>query len=470
MVKLYNTRTRQIDEFQPISGNHVGMYCCGPTVYNFAHIGNLRTYIFEDILRKTLQRAGYDITHVMNITDVGHLTSDGDEGEDKMLLGAQREHLSVLQIARKYEDAFFEDTKSLNIERPSVVARATEHIQDIIRFVKGLEEKGYAYIADGNVYFDTSKFPSYGDFAHLDVDNLRHGARVDEDGNKKNKTDFVLWFTKSKFENQILTWDSPWGVGYPGWHIECSAMAMKYLGDEVDIHCGGIDHIPVHHTNEIAQSEALLGHRWVNFWLHGEFLVLQKEKMSKSAGTFLTLSVLKEKGYNPLHYRYLTLTAHYRSTLSFTFENLENAKNTYEGIKSKILELRKQAKQETSKPRDEELKTKYIQEFNDYLYNDLNTPQALTVLFAVLKDVDLSAGAKLEILEDMDTVFSLGFKDFQEKTLSIPEEVQMLVNERVQARADKDWAKSDELRDKIASLGFTVKDLPQGKYELLPLE
>ena len=470
MVKLYNTRTRQIDEFQPISGNHVGMYCCGPTVYNFAHIGNLRTYIFEDILRKTLQRAGYDITHVMNITDVGHLTSDGDEGEDKMLLGAQREHLSVLQIARKYEDAFFEDTKSLNIERPSVVARATEHIQDIIRFVKGLEEKGYAYIADGNVYFDTSKFPSYGDFAHLDVDNLRHGARVDEDGNKKNKTDFVLWFTKSKFENQILTWDSPWGVGYPGWHIECSAMAMKYLGDEVDIHCGGIDHIPVHHTNEIAQSEALLGHRWVNFWLHGEFLVLQKEKMSKSAGTFLTLSVLKEKGYNPLHYRYLTLTAHYRSTLSFTFENLENAKNTYEGIKSKILELRKQAKQETSKPRDEELKTKYIQEFNDYLYNDLNTPQALTVLFAVLKDIDLSAGAKLEILEDMDTVFSLGFKDFQEKTLSIPEEVQMLVNERVQARADKDWAKSDELRDKIASLGFTVKDLPQGKYELLPLE
>ncbi len=470
MVKLYNTRTRQIDEFQPISGNHVGMYCCGPTVYNFAHIGNLRTYIFEDILRKTLQRAGYDITHVMNITDVGHLTSDGDEGEDKMLLGAQREHLSVLQIARKYEDAFFEDTKSLNIERPSVVARATEHIQDIIRFVKGLEEKGYAYIADGNVYFDTSKFPSYGDFAHLDVDNLRHGARVDEDGNKKNKTDFVLWFTKSKFENQILTWDSPWGVGYPGWHIECSAMAMKYLGDEVDIHCGGIDHIPVHHTNEIAQSEALLGHRWVNFWLHGEFLVLQKEKMSKSAGTFLTLSVLKEKGYNPLHYRYLTLTAHYRSTLSFTFENLENAKNTYEGIKSKILELRKQAKQETSKPRDEELKTKYIQEFNDYLYNDLNTPQALTVLFAVLKDVDLSAGAKLEILEDMDTVFSLGFKDFQEKNLSIPEEVQMLVNERVQARADKDWAKSDELRDKIASLGFTVKDLPQGKYELLPLE
>jgi cysteinyl-tRNA synthetase len=470
MVKLYNTRTRRIDEFQPINGNHIGMYCCGPTVYNFAHIGNLRTYIFEDILRKTLQRAGYDITHVMNITDVGHLTSDGDEGEDKMLLGAQREHLSVLQIARKYEDAFFEDTKSLNIARPTVVARATEHIQDIIRFVKGLQEKGYAYIADGNVYFDTSKFPSYGDFAHLDVDNLRYGARVDEDGNKKNKTDFVLWFTKSKFENQILTWDSPWGVGYPGWHIECSAMAMKYLGEQVDIHCGGIDHIPVHHTNEIAQSEALLGHQWVNFWLHGEFLVLQKAKMSKSSGTFLTLSVLKDKGYNPLHYRYLTLTAHYRSTLSFTFENLENAKNTYEGIKSKVLELRKLAKEEKSSSKDEELKIKYIQEFNDFLYNDLNTPQALTVLFAVLKDVDLSAGAKLEILEDMDSVLGLKIQDFKEETLSVSAEVQSLIDERLQARADKNWQKSDELRDKIASLGFAIKDLPQGKYELTSLE
>ncbi|MDD4519333.1 MAG: cysteine--tRNA ligase [Alphaproteobacteria bacterium] len=464
MLKFYNTRTRSVDSFKSLEGNTVRMYCCGPTVYNYAHIGNLRTYIFEDLLYKTLKRAGYDIIHEMNVTDVGHLTSDGDEGEDKMLKGAEREHKSVLEIARKYEDAFFTDTKALNIRRPDIVCRATEYVQDMIAFVQKLEEKGYAYVSGGNVYFDTAKFKTYGDFAHLDLENLRHGARVDTDDQKRNPTDFVLWFTQSKFENQILTWDSPWGKGYPGWHIECSTMAMKNLGDTLDIHCGGIDHIPVHHTNEIAQSEALLGHRWVNFWLHGEFLTLKNEKMSKSSGEFFTLSLLEKKGYSPLHYRYLCLTAHYRSQLVFSYENMDSAKATYENLKSKILELKKA--KDTPLATDEEKSKAYLDEFNGYLFNDLGTPQALTIIYAVLKDKDLSSAAKLKLIEDFDTVLGLSVSEFKEEKLNVPKDIIALAEKRVQARANKDFAQSDALRDEINALGFEIKDMPQGKYEI----
>ena len=325
-LKVYNTLQRQIEPFHPIEEGRVSFYACGPTVYNYAHIGNLRTYVFEDILRRSLEYFGYEVQHVMNVTDVGHLTDDADQGEDKMEVSAREKKMSVWEIAEFYANAFFKDLEKLNIEPPTKTCRATDHIGDMIGLIKRLEEKGYTYVAGGNVYFDISQFPDYGKLALLDRQDLKIGARVERDPNKRNPRDFVLWFTQSKFEHQTMQWDSPWGRGYPGWHVECSAMSMKYLGEQFDIHAGGVDHIPVHHTNEIAQSEAATGRKWVNYWLHGEFLVMKGAKIAKSAGNSITFSVLEEENFEPLDYRYFCLGGHYRSQLIFTKEALEVAR------------------------------------------------------------------------------------------------------------------------------------------------
>ena len=341
-LKLFNSLGREVQDFIPIHPPDVGVYTCGPTVYNFAHIGNLRTYLFEDVLRRTLEFMGWRVRHVMNVTDVGHLSDDADEGEDKMVLGARREGRTVWEIADFYTRAFFDDLAKLNIEPPTVVARATAHIEDMIRLIRRIEANGFTYLAGGNLYFDISRLPDYGKLAGLNLDSLQAGARIEVDSAKRNPLDFVLWFTRSKFENQAMLWDSPWGRGYPGWHIECSAMSMRYLGEHFDIHCGGIDHVPVHHTNEIAQSEAATGARWVNYWLHGEFLVLEKEKMAKSSGRFLTLGRLVEEGFDPLDYRFFCLGAHYRTQLQFSFEGLEAARNGRANLVERIARLKGQ--------------------------------------------------------------------------------------------------------------------------------
>ena len=461
-MKLYNTLTRQLEEFKPIVEGKVGMYCCGPTVYSYAHIGNLRTYLNEDFLHRTLVRAGYDVHHVMNITDVGHLTSDEDTGEDKMLKAAEKEKMDVLALARKYENFFFDEEKDLNIIRPRTVCRATEHVQDMIDFVKKLEEKGLAYVSGGNVYFDTVKFGHYGELSWKDISGLQHGARVEEDTNKRNPTDFVLWFTSSKFENQILQWDSPWGRGYPGWHIECSVMSSKYLGEYIDIHCGGIDHIPVHHENEKAQSEGCFGHKWVNYWVHNAFLQLKDIKMSKSLGNILTVPALKEKGYNPLAYRYLALTAHYRSELQFTWETLDAAQTALNNLKTRIIEIKK----DLSGMVDEAKKTELLGKFDAAIFNDMATPQALAVMWETLKDSSINNTTKWAVLSEMDAVLGLKMDEMQEESYMPDAEVQALLNARKEARAAKDWAKSDEIRDALKAKGLMVKDLPDGSVEV----
>ncbi len=465
-MKLYNTLTRQLEEFTPIHAGEVSMYCCGPTVYSFAHIGNLRTYLNEDFLHRTLTRAGYTVHHVMNITDVGHLTSDEDTGEDKMLKAAEKEKMDVLALARKYEDFFFDEERDLNIIRPEKVCRATEHVEDMIEFIKKLEEKGLAYTAGGNVYFDTVKFGHYGELSHKDIDGLQHGARVEEDKNKRNPTDFVLWFTSSKFENQILQWDSPWGRGYPGWHIECSVMSSKYLGERIDIHCGGEDHVAVHHENEKAQSEGCFGHKWVNYWLHNKFLQLKDVKMSKSLGNILTIPALKEKGYNPLAYRYLALTAHYRSLLQFTWEALDAAQKSYDNLKARVIEIKK----DLSGAIDEAQKKAYLDKFDTALFNDVSTPQALAIMWEAAKDTALNNATKWAILSDMDSVLGLKMDDMKEETFTPSDEALKLIEERKQARANKDWAKSDELRDALAKLGVGIKDLPGNQLDIFPLK
>ncbi len=461
-MKLYNTLTRKLEEFKPITEGKVGMYCCGPTVYSYAHIGNLRTYLNEDFLHRILVRAGYDVHHVMNITDVGHLTSDEDTGEDKMLKAAEQEKMDVLALARKYEDYFFEEEKDLNIIRPRTVCRATEHVQDMIEFVKKLEEKGLAYVSGGNVYFDTVKFGHYGELSWKDISGLQHGARVEEDTNKRNPTDFVLWFTSSKFENQILQWDSPWGRGYPGWHIECSVMSSKYLGEYIDIHCGGVDHIPVHHENEKAQSEGCFGHKWVNYWVHNEFLQLKDIKMSKSLGNILTIPALKEKGYDPLAYRYLAMTAHYRSLLQFTWEALDSAQAALNNLKSRVIEIKKNL----SGVVNEDKKAGYLNKFDAAIFNDMAMPQALAVMWEVVKDADINNATKWAILSEMDTVFGLKMDEMKEEVYVPDAEVQALLDARKVARAAKDWAKSDEIRDALKAKGLTVKDLPDGSVEI----
>ncbi|WP_270304887.1 cysteine--tRNA ligase, partial [Terrisporobacter petrolearius] len=377
-LKLYNTLSRNVEKFIPIEEKRVKMYTCGPTVYNYAHIGNLRTYIFEDVLKRTLKYNGYEVDHVMNITDVGHLQSDGDTGEDKMEMGAKRENKSVLDIARFYEGKFLKDLKSLNIQVANHIPRATDHVKEMIELIEKLEKRGYTYIANNNVYFSIDKFEDYNKLANLSLEEMNAGNRVEVDIYKKNPLDFVLWFTNSKFENHILQWDSPWGVGFPGWHVECSAMAIKYLGEYMDIHCGGIDHIPVHHTNEIAQSEGALGHKWVNYWLHGEFLILDKGKMSKSSGSFITLNSLIENNVDPLVYRYYVLQSKYRKPLVFSYDRLKDASNSFEILKNKIKLINDNVDNEILI--NENIIKEYKNRFLKYINDDLNIANGFTLL------------------------------------------------------------------------------------------
>ncbi len=467
-MKLYNSLSHNIEEMKANEPGKIKMYTCGPTVYHFAHIGNLRTYIMEDVLEKFLRYEGYDVTRVMNITDVGHLTSDGDTGDDKMLKGAKREHKTVMEIAKFYTDAFFADCKKLNIKMPDVIEPATGCIDEFIRVITELQKKGYAYEAGGNIYFDTSKLDKYYVFSDFREEDLAVGVRegVEEDSNKRNKADFVLWFTKSKFDDQELKWESPWGLGYPGWHIECSCISMKHLGEYLDIHCGGIDNQFPHHTNEIAQSEAYLGHKWCNYWFHVHHLNTTGGKMSKSKGEFLTVSLLEEKGYDPLVYRFFCLQSHYRKTLTFDWENLDNAKGAYEKLTARIAAF---YKNNDNSPADEEKAAALREAFKNALGSDLNTAQGLTVLYDVLKS-ELSGSAKLELIDEFDKVLGLELTAHAKKLLDeqkaavddIPQEVLDLVEQRKQARKDKNFALADELRDKISALGYSIRETRQG--------
>ncbi|MCR4759146.1 MAG: cysteine--tRNA ligase [Oscillospiraceae bacterium] len=461
---LYNSLSRKKETFTTAEPGKVKMYTCGPTVYHFAHIGNLRTYIMEDILDKYLRFAGYDVLRIMNITDVGHLTSDGDTGDDKMLKGAKREHKTVMEIAKFYTDAFFEDCKKLNIKTPEIVQPATGCIPEFIGAVQKLLDKGYAYEAGGNVYFDTSKLEQYYRFHDFKEEDLEVGVRegVEGDANKRNKADFVLWFTKSKFDDQELKWESPWGLGYPGWHIECSCISMKYAGETLDLHCGGIDNVFPHHTNEIAQSEALIGHEWCKHWFHVLHLNTSSGKMSKSKGEFLTVSLLEEKGYLPMAYRFFCLQSHYRKSLVFTWENLDNAQGAYQKLLAKIRTLLDQ-----NDAVDEAKKSELLAAFTETMDNDLNTAQAITVLYDVLK-ADTTAATKLACIEQMDRVLSLDLianaKALAEENeaAEIPAEVLELVEQRKEARKAKDFAKADAIRDQITALGWQIRETRQG--------
>ena len=473
---LYNSATHKKEEFKTHTPGHVEMYTCGPTVYHFAHIGNLRSYIMEDVLEKYLRFAGYDVNRVMNITDVGHLTSDADEGEDKMLKGAKREHKTVMEIAQFYTDAFFDDCRKLNIKRPDIVQPATGLIDDYIHIVSTLIEKGYAYLAGGNVYFDTSKISRYYIFNDHNEEDLAVGVRegVEEDTNKKNKNDFVLWFTKSKFEDQALKWDSPWGVGYPGWHIECSGISMKYNGEYLDLHCGGVDNAFPHHTNEIAQSESYLGHTWCPHWCHVAHLNTEGGKMSKSKGEFLTVSLLEQKGYDPLAYRFFCLQSHYRKSLVFTWENLDNTVLAYNKLIAKIANLKDEGVV------DETVRAEYRAKFMKEMDNDLNTAMAVTALYDVLK-AGTNDASKLAVIADFDTVLSLSLL---EKAAAKRKEnagtaavqtaggytitgegdpaVDALVMARYEAKKAKNFAEADRIRDELKAQGIEIVDARDG--------
>ncbi len=454
-ILLTNTMSRKKEVFKPLREGEVGIYTCGLTVYNFAHIGNLRAYVFADTLKRMFLFNGYKVNHVMNITDVGHLTGDEDEGEDKMEAGARREGKTVWEIVDFYTKAFFNDLKRLRIIFPTVTCRATRHVDDMIDMIRKIESNGYTYVAGGNVYFDTSKLSDYGKLARLKLDEDNTRSRVESDPYKRNPFDFVLWFTRYKYDSHAMQWDSPWGRGFPGWHIECSAMSSKYLGERFDIHTGGIDHIPIHHTNEIAQSEAAFGHEWVNYWLHSEFLVIgDGEKMSKSLGNFITLQTLIDRGYDPAEYRYYLLGAHYKKQLAFTLEALDGAKSAMKRLTTKIGEL-KGSEAPVSK-----LNSVLLNEFHEAINDDLNTPRALAVLWKVVDSEDLRPGEKLSLINEFDRVLGLGLSEIE--TEVIPEEVEELANQRDQARRGKDWKKADELRKLISEKGYEVLDERDG--------
>ena len=461
-MRLYNSQSRQIEEFEPYNKECVTMYTCGPTVYHFAHIGNLRSYIMEDVLQKALEFVGYNVKRAMNITDVGHLSSDGDTGEDKMLLGAQREHKTVLEIAKYYTDAFRKDCQMLNLSWPSIVVPATSCIDQYIEIISTLLEKGYAYKSGGNIYFDTSKLKDYYRFGNQTADDMVVGARddVDEDTGKKNKNDFVLWFTKSKFEDQELKWESPWGLGYPGWHIECSGISIKYLGERLDIHCGGVDNIFPHHTNEIAQSEAYVGHKWCNYWFHVQHLNDETGKMSKSKGEFLTLSLLESKGYDPMAYRLFCLQSHYRKPLTFSYANLDNAAAAYTKLIKRIAGLSEAG------DIDKQALERYRAAFLDALGQDLNTAQGLTVLYDMLKDASLSDATKRVIACDFDRVFSLNLtQDTQTpKSADADEDAWILqkIAERAEAKRAKNYALADAIRAELLEKGISLTDTKDG--------
>ena len=460
-MKLYNTLTRKIEEFVPWEEGVVKMYTCGPTVYSYAHIGNLRTYIMEDILEKTLRFIGLNVTRVMNITDVGHLTSDADTGDDKMVNSAKKENKTVLDIARFYTEAFFKDTEKLNIKKPDIVSPATDNIDEYIKIITKLLDTGYAYKAGGNIYFDTSKLDDYYKLTNHVGEELISGVRdtVEEDTNKKNKTDFVLWFTKSKFEDQELKWDSPFGKGYPGWHIECSGISLKYLGEYLDIHCGGVDNIFPHHTNEIAQSESYIGHKWCKYWIHGEHLNDATGKMSKSKGKVLTVSFLEEEGFNPLSYRFMVLQSHYRKQLTFSLESLSGAENAYKKLKSRIASLKNDGNIDEST-----LKT-YVTKFKECLEDDMNTANAITLLYDLLKD-NTTDSTKIKIIEEMDKVLSLDLLKKEEKNID-EAYIKEMIEKRNNAKKNKDYALADSIREELANMGITLKDTRDGTiYEV----
>jgi len=464
-IRLFNTLSRQVEDFSPLDPKEVRIYCCGPTVYNYQHIGNLRTYIFEDTLVRTLRYAGYNVKHVMNITDVGHLVSDADEGEDKMAVAARREGKKSEELATFYTKIFLDHCDWLNIKRPDVICKATEHVAQMIEMIKSLEEKGFAYQAGGNVFFDVAKFPEYGELAKLALEDLNAGARIEVDKSKRSPYDFALWFTNSKFENQELQWESPWGRGYPGWHIECSAMAKHYLGNVFDIHCGGIDHIPVHHTNEIAQSKGSTGCVPAKVWMHGNFLVVSSEagedkKMSKSTGEFLTLDLIKEKGFDPLAYRLFCFTSNYRNELSWSWKALEGASNSLAKIYSQLRSIKEAADGKMA----ESLEGAAIglkEEFDTALFEDLALPRAIAVLHKTLSSQEISPEQKLGLLFEYDKVLGV-LKWEDEVTEEIPAEVIELAEARTKARVGKNFAEADRLRGEISKLGYVVEDTKNG--------
>jgi len=463
-MKLFNTLTKNVEAFVPNVEGKVNMYTCGPTVYHFAHIGNLRSYIMEDVLEKTFRYSGYDVKRVMNITDVGHLSSDADTGEDKMLKGAKREHKTVMEIAKFYTDAFFADCDKLNIKTPDVVEPATNCIDNFIHMIEVLLEKGFAYKAGENIYFDTSKLKSYYVFGNQTEEELMVGVREDvtEDENKKNKNDFVLWFTKSKFEDQALKWDSPWGVGYPGWHIECSCISMKHLGEYMDIHCGGIDNMFPHHTNEIAQSEAYLGHKWCNYWFHVHHLNDQSGKMSKSKGDFLTVSLLESKNYNPIVYRFFCLQSHYRKPLEFSYEVLENMGAAYDKLVKRIASLKKDGEVDAAKFAE------YRNQFEAALCNDLNSSSAITVLYDMLKD-DMNDATKYALAASFDEVLSINLTTagaVEEADNGVGAELESYIlakiEERKAAKKEKNFALADAIRGELLEKGIVLEDTREG--------
>ena len=456
-MKFYNSLTKNVEEFIPRDKNLVTMYTCGPTVYHYAHIGNLRTYIMEDILEKGLNYLGYNVKRVMNITDVGHLSSDADTGEDKMLKGAKREHKSVMEIAKYYTECFKNDCDTLNIKWPSIVVPATSMISEYIEFIKGLEDKGYTYSSGGNVYFDTSKLDKYYVLTNNNENDLKNAVRndVEVDYNKKNNIDFVLWFTKSKFENQELKWDSPWGVGYPGWHIECSVISYKNLGEYLDIHCGGVDNKFPHHTNEIAQTESYVGHKWCNYWFHAEHLNDESGKMSKSKGEFLTISLLKEKGYNPLSYRFMTLNSHYRKQLVFSYDNLDQSENAYKKLLNRINSISDEGEF------DKDIFEKYNDSFKKCISEDLNTSNAITVLYDLLKDNDVNGKTKLELIKSFDKVLSLDLikvNVVSDKHDYIMSKIELRNN----AKKNKDYELADKIRNELLNEGIVLVDTREG--------
>ena len=465
-MRLYNTLTKKVEDFVSNEQGKVKMYTCGPTVYHYAHIGNLRTYIFEDILEKGLSYLGYEVQRAMNITDVGHLTSDGDTGEDKMAKGAAREGKTVYEIADFYTKAFLNDMVDLNIKVPSLIEKASDNIDIYIEMITKMIEKDYAYISNGNVYFDISKAPDYYQLSGKNQDDLLIGVRdtVEEDKSKRNPADFVLWFTLSKFENHVMKWDSPWGVGYPGWHIECSGISYKIFGEHLDIHCGGVDNIFPHHTNEIAQSEAYVGHKWCNYWCHGAHLNDESGKMSKSNGEFLTVSLLKKKGYSPLDYRFFCLNSHYRNPLTFSFESLDGAKNALTKLKNKIINLKDEGNL------DKDVIEKYDNIFKEAISNDLNTSSMITVLYDLLKDEEVNDKTKRNLIEKFDEVLSLDLLKTEEFEIDsdLEKEVNELIAKRAEAKKNKDFALADQIRDELLSRNIKLIDTREGtKFEII---
>ncbi len=463
-IQLFNTLMRKKEKFIPLEQGKVKMYCCGPTVYLYAHIGNFRTYVFEDVLRRVLEFNGFKVKHVMNITDVGHLTSDADTGEDKMEVGAEREKKTASEIAEFYAKAFFEEAEELNLLKPTIVCKATDHIADIIELVQKLEKKGYTYVIDSGVYFDTSKLEDYGKLTGMNFERLNEtlkaGARVEFDPQKKNITDFGVWFFSPKDKKRQMEWDSPWGVGFPGWHAECSVMSMKYLGETFDIHCSAIDHVPIHHTNEIAQSEAATGKKFVNYWLHAAFLVFGKEtKMAKSEGKIITVKNIIEKGFDPLAFRYLCMTAHYRSELVFTWESLQAAQNALFTLREHV---RKLSENLEDKPLLSNKVAEYSEKFLEAVNDDLNMPEALAIVWKLVRNErELSNQEKYKLLLEFDKIFALDLAREMARE-ELPKEAEELIRKREDARKTKDWKTADKIREQLKAMGIIIEDTPQG--------